>query len=70
MDEIIYRLDYGIFATLGNSKYVLTELYPDAKSSEVLSIIKTLTKHGYKPILVIDNQNGEDIALCYPSSNN
>ena len=57
MDDIIYGLDNGIFATLGNSKYVLAELYPDAKPSEALNIIKTLTKHGYKPIIAHMERN-------------
>lgn len=51
MDDIIYGLDNGIFATLGNSKYVLTELYPNAKPSEALSIVKILTANGYRPII-------------------
>ena len=57
MDEIIYGLDNGIFSTLGNSKYVLTELYPDAKPSEALTIIKALTEHGYKPIIAHMERN-------------
>ena len=57
MDEIIYGLDNGIFSTLGNSKYVLTELYPDSKPSEALTIIKALTEHGYKPIIAHMERN-------------
>ena len=57
MNDIIYGLDNGIFSTLGNSKYVLTELYPDAKPSEALTIIKALTKHGYKPIIAHMERN-------------
>ena len=57
MDEIIYGLDNGIFSTLGNSKCVLTELYPDAKPSEALTIIKALTEHGYKPIIAHMERN-------------
>ena len=57
MDEIIYGLDNGIFSTLGNSKYVLTELYPDAKPSEALTIIKALTERGYKPIIAHMERN-------------
>ena len=57
MDDIIYGLGNGIFATLGNSKYVLIELYPDAKPSEALSIVKILTAHGYKPIIAHMERN-------------
>lgn len=57
MDDIVYGLDNGIFSTLGNSKYVLTELYPDAKPSEALSIIKILTEHGYQPIIAHMERN-------------
>lgn len=57
MDDIVYGLDNGIFSTLGNSKYVLTELYPDAKPSEALTIIKALTEHGYKPIIAHMERN-------------
>lgn len=57
MDDIVYGLDNGVFETLGNSKYVLTELYPDAKPSEALTIIKALTEHGYKPIIAHMERN-------------
>ena len=57
MDDIVYGVDTGIFSTLGNSKYVLTELYPDAKPSEALTIIKALTEHGYKPIIAHMERN-------------
>ena len=57
MDDIIYGLNNGVFSTLGNSKYVLTELYPDAKPSEALAIIKVLTEHGYKPIIAHMERN-------------
>lgn len=57
MDDIIYGLDEGIFQTLGNTKCVLTELYPDTKPSEALHIIKTLIEHGYKPIIAHMERN-------------
>ena len=57
MDDIIYGLDNGIFSTLGNSKYVLAELYPDAKPSEALTIVKALAEHGYKPIIAHMERN-------------
>ena len=57
IDDIIYGLDIGAFSTLGNSKYVLAELYPDAKPSEALTIIKALTEHRYKPIIAHMERN-------------
>ena len=57
IDDIIYGLDIGAFSTLGNSKCVLTELYPDAQPSEALTIIKALTEHGYKPIIAHMERN-------------
>ena len=50
IDDIIYGLNIGSFSTLGNSKYVLTELHPDAEAGEVLTIIRALAENGYKPI--------------------
>ena len=57
IDDIIYGLDIGVFQTLGNSKYVLTELYSDTKPSEALLIIKTLTEHGYQPVIAHMERN-------------
>ena len=57
MEDIIYGLDIGAFPTLGNTKYVLTELYPDAKPSEAVTIIKTMQEHGYKPIIAHMERN-------------
>jgi protein-tyrosine phosphatase len=57
MDDIIYGLDEGIFPKLGNTKYVLTELYPDAKPSEAIQIIKELVEHGYHPIIAHMERN-------------
>jgi len=51
MEDILYGLDEGIFKTLGETKYVLTEFYPDTKPSEALTIIQALQEHGYKPII-------------------
>ena len=56
-DDIIFGLDIGAFSTLGNSKYVLAELYSDTKPSEALSIIKKLTDNGYKPIIAHMERN-------------
>ena len=47
----------GVFQTLGNSKYVLTELYSDTKPSEALLIIKTLKEHGYQPVIAHMERN-------------
>ena len=57
MDDIIYGLDEGIFATLGGTKYVLTELYRDTKPSEALKIIKAFQEHGYHPIIAHMERN-------------
>lgn len=57
IDDIIYGLDIGVFQTLGNSKYVLTELYSDTKPSEALLIIKTLKEHGYQPVIAHMERN-------------
>ena len=57
IDDIIYGLDIGVFQTLGNSKYVLTELYSDTKPSEALLIIKTLKESGYQPVIAHMERN-------------
>lgn len=57
IDDIIYGLDIGAFQTLAESDYVLTELYSDTKPSEALLIIKSLTEHGYKPIIAHMERN-------------
>ena len=51
IDEVLSLLETGAFTTLGNSKYVLTELYPDLPLSEALFIIEKLKSHGYHPII-------------------
>ena len=57
IDDIIYGFDIGAFSTLGNSNHVLAELYPDAKPSAALTIVKALTEHGYKPIIAHMERN-------------
>ena len=57
MEEIIYGLEIGAFTTLGESKYVLAELYPNARPSEALFIIDELKKNGYKPIIAHMERN-------------
>lgn len=57
VDDIIYGLDIGVFSTLGSSKYVLTEFYPDTKPSEAVTIIKVMREHGYQPIIAHMERN-------------
>lgn len=57
MDDILYGLEIGAYTTLGNSRYVLIELYPDTRPGEALSIIDELKKHGYKPIIAHMERN-------------
>ena len=57
IDDIIYGLDIGAFSTLGNSKYVLAEFYPDTKPSEAMVIVKALIEHGYQPIIAHMERN-------------
>lgn len=51
INEVLYRLETGIFSTLAESKCVLTELYPDIELEEALFIINELRKYGYTPII-------------------
>ena len=57
INEILYGLEIGAFTTLGNSKYVLTELYPDTRPSEALLIVKKLKNNGYQPIIAHMERN-------------
>ena len=57
IDEIIHGLNCGLFPTLGGSKFVLTELYPDARLSEATMIIQKLISAGYKPIIAHMERN-------------
>ena len=57
IDDIVYGLDCGAFATLGTTKYMLTELYPDTRPTEAFSVIKTLCDHGYHPIIAHMERN-------------
>lgn len=63
IDDIVYGLNIGAFATLGNTKYVLTELYSNAKLDEALFIVDTLKKNGYKPIIAHMERNYNIIGL-------
>ena len=51
LDKVLNCLKLGIFSTLAESRYVLTELYPDIELSEALFIIDEFKKNGYIPII-------------------
>lgn len=51
IDDILYGLEIGVFAPLGNSNCVLTELYSDVTPSEATVIVKSLISAGWKPII-------------------
>lgn len=51
IEDILYGLEIGVFLPLGNSKYVLTELYPDATQNETKVIVNAMVAAGWKPVL-------------------
>lgn len=51
IDDILYGLEIGVFLPLGNSKYVLTELYQDTTPEEAIVVVNALLAAGWKPIL-------------------
>lgn len=51
IDDILYGLEIGVFLPLGNSKCVLTELYPDVTPEEATAVVEALVAAGWKPIL-------------------
>lgn len=51
MEDILYGLEVGVFLPLGDSKFVLTELYPDATPQEARLIVESMIGAGWKPIL-------------------
>lgn len=51
IDDILYGLEIGVFLPLGNSKCVLTELYPDVTPKEAKAVVKAIVAAGWKPIL-------------------
>lgn len=57
MEDIIYGLEIEAFTTLGDSKYVLIELYSDVRPTETLQIIFELKKNGYIPIIAHMERN-------------
>lgn len=51
IDDILYGLEIGVFLPLGNSKCVLTELYPDVTPDEAKLVVSSMANAGWKPIL-------------------
>ena len=51
INDTIYSLNRKAFFTMGDTRYVLVELYYDVELSEALTIVKSLIKNGYKPII-------------------
>ena len=51
VDDILLGVKNGIYLPLGNSKYVLTELYTDATPDEAKVIVSSLVSAGWIPIL-------------------
>lgn len=51
IDDILYGLEIGVFLPLGNSKYVLTELYQDTTPEEATVVVNALLAAGWKPVL-------------------
>lgn len=51
VDDILYGLEIGVFLPLGNSKHVLTELYPDVTPAEAKKVVSTMVSAGWVPIL-------------------
>lgn len=51
IDDILYGLEIGVFLPLGNSKCVLTELYPDVTPEEAKVVVEAMVAAGWKPIL-------------------
>ena len=51
IDDVLDGLEKGLFLPYGNTRYVLTELYPDTTCDEAIHITKLLISKGWKPIL-------------------
>lgn len=51
IDEIIYGLETGVFLPLEDTKFVLTEFYPDVTPSESKKIVTELSNNGWMPII-------------------
>lgn len=51
MEDILYGLEIGVFLPLGDSEFVLTELYSDATPAEAKAIVTAMIDAGWKPIL-------------------
>lgn len=57
MEDILFGLEIGAFQTLGNSNFVLAELYPDARITEALQVVEALKSNGYTPIIAHMERN-------------
>lgn len=57
VDDILYGLKVGAFSTLGDTNYVLVELYSDARPSEALYVIDKFVQSGYKPVIAHMERN-------------
>ena len=51
MEDILYGLEIGVFLPLGDSEFVLTELYSEATPAEAKAIVTAMIDAGWKPIL-------------------
>lgn len=51
IEDILYGLEIGVFLPLGNSMYVLTELYQDTTPEEAAIVVNALLTAGWKPVL-------------------
>lgn len=51
IDDILYGLEIGVFLPLGNSKCVLTELYPDVTPKEAKTVVEAMVAARWKPVL-------------------
>ena len=57
IEDILYGIDVKAFCTLGESKYVLIEFYPDTKPSEATKIVQQVTENGYIPVIAHMERN-------------
>ena len=61
MESILRGVDDGWFDTLGDTKYVLIELYPHTQINEALQIVKMFTERGYIPVIAKRIRNEEKV---------
>ena len=57
VDSILYGIEKGMFPTLGQTKYVLIEFYPDTMPSEATKIVQKVVDKGYAPIIAHMERN-------------